>query len=230
MKAVKLVAFTLVMASIAALLFVVARSPLFHFAPFRSEVVNQQINYQLSALPVAALAALVTYVFAGKTMFRYLRLRRSGAMRPFIRTSGDAGRWQTDGWTIGLIMATVIGAVAFWQLSPHGFDFHWAHLLLVVPIAASNALVEEKIYRVSYVAVGASTTASNWYGLLCGSIVFGAMHYWGTMPNGLSGAVMSAVVGFVLAKSIQETRGIFWALTIHFLLDVAILILLLNVA
>lgn len=228
MKAVKLTSFTILMLFIAGLLFVVATNPLFSFEPFESETVNAHINYQLSALPVAALAAVVTYLFAGKTMLRYLNLNRKGVMRPFFSKREENGRWETDGRAIGLIMVAVIGAITFFQMLPGGFAFHWAHLLLVIPLAASNAIVEETIYRLSFVSVGASATRTAWYGIILGSVVFGVMHYWGTMPNGLTGAIMSAFLGYFLAKSIQETKGVFWAFTIHFLLDVAILIFLLN--
>lgn len=228
MKAVKLTSFTILMLLFAGLLFVVARNPLFNFEPFESETVNGQINHQLSALPVAALAVLVTYLFAGKTMLRYLNLNRKGPMRPLFSKRGENGRWETDAWTIGLIMVAIIGAFTFFQMLPGGFAFHWAHLLLVIPLAASNAIVEEAIFRLSFVSVGASATKSAWYGLILGSVVFGVMHYWGAMPNGFTGAVISAFLGYFLAKSIQETTGIFWAFTIHFLLDVAILTFLLN--
>lgn len=228
MKAVKLTTFTILMVSIAGLLLVVASNPLFSFEPFESATVNSHINYQLSALPVAALAAVVTFLFAGKTMLRYLNFNREGVMKPFFSKKGKDGRWETDGRAIGLIMVAIIGVVTFFQLLPGGFSFHGVHLLLVIPLAASNAVVEETIYRLSFVSVGASATRTVWYGIIMGSVVFGGMHYWGAMPNGLVGALLSAFLGFFLAKSIQETKGIFWAFTIHFLLDVAILVFLLN--
>lgn len=80
--------------------------------------VNGQINHQLSALPVAALAVLVTYLFAGKTMLRYLNLNRKGPMRPLFSKRGENGRWETDAWTIGLIMVAIIGAFTFFQMLP----------------------------------------------------------------------------------------------------------------
>ncbi|WBL18785.1 hypothetical protein [Citricoccus sp. NR2] len=155
MKAVKLTTFTILMVSIAGLLFVVAANPLFSFEPFESATVNSHINYQLSALPVAALAAVVTFLFAGRTILRYLNFNREGVMRPFFSKKGEDGRWETDGRAIGLIMVAIIGVVTFFQLLPGGFSFHWVHLLFVIPLAATNAVVEETIYRLSFVSVGA---------------------------------------------------------------------------
>ena len=46
-------------------------------------------------------------------------------------------------------------------------------------------------------------------------------HYFGT-PSGIFGVVMSGLMGWLLAKSVIETRGLAWALLIHFLQDVVI--------
>jgi len=43
------------------------------------------------------------------------------------------------------------------------------------------------------------------------------------MPNGVIGAFLAGVLGYVLAKSVDETQGIFWAWAIHFLQDVVII-------
>ena len=43
------------------------------------------------------------------------------------------------------------------------------------------------------------------------------------MPSGLIGATMAGILGLVLAKSLYETNGLFWAWIIHFLQDVIII-------
>jgi membrane protease YdiL (CAAX protease family) len=50
------------------------------------------------------------------------------------------------------------------------------------------------------------------------SIFFGLAHYFGN-PGGIVGVLLSAYVGYIVAKSIVETRGSVWALLIHFLGD-----------
>ena len=50
---------------------------------------------------------------------------------------------------------------------------------------------------------------------------FGIAHYFGT-PGGFLGAVASLFMGWMLGKAMLETRGLFWALRIHFLSDVVI--------
>ena len=103
------------------------------------------------------------------------------------------------------------------------------HVIMVIPLAATNAFTEEVIFRLSYVSIGKSETKSSLYGLIMGSLVFGILHYWGVAPNGILGVFLSAYLGYFLAKSIQETKGFFWAFTIHFMLDVIILIFIFNI-
>ena len=43
------------------------------------------------------------------------------------------------------------------------------------------------------------------------------------MPSGLIGATMAGILGLILAKSLYETNGFFWAWIIHFLKDVIII-------
>lgn len=224
---VKLVFFTLVMLGVAGLLLLASSAPLFSFTPFESDVVNGMLNYQLSALPVVALALAATFVFARKTKLDFLRPRRIGEMRPFLGVSLGT-RWEKDALPIALIMAAIVGVTTYFQLLPGGYTFNWVYLALVVPFAAANAFTEEAIFRLPYVTVGADLTNSRVYGLVMGALVFGVIHYWGVAPNGLIGAIMSAWLGFYLAKSIQETRGFFWAFTTHFLLNLVGMVFILN--
>jgi uncharacterized protein len=54
------------------------------------------------------------------------------------------------------------------------------------------------------------------------AILFGMPHLGG-MPSGLIGATMAGVLGLVLAKSLYETKGFFWAWTIHFIQEMIII-------
>lgn len=229
MRLVKLSLFSVLMVFTAGTLFVVSNTHLFQFSPFESPVVNNLLNYQLSALPVAGLALLLTFAFAGRVRLGYLNLKRAGILRPYF-AQPNGGRWESDGWYLGLIMVVIVGIVTFFQFLPGGFALYWVHVVLVVPFAAMNAFTEEVIFRLPYVTMGNNDTNSRMYGLVMGSAVFGVLHFWGGAPNGLLGALMSAFLGFFLAKSIQETKGFFWAFTIHFMLDLPIMFFVLNQA
>jgi membrane protease YdiL (CAAX protease family) len=57
--------------------------------------------------------------------------------------------------------------------------------------------------------------------ILISATIFGLAHANG-MPNGILGMALAGVLGYVLAKSVLETQGFFWAWVIHFLQDVVI--------
>lgn len=90
----------------------------------------------------------------------------------------------------------------------------------VLLISFSNSFSEEVIYRLGVVVplIGVIDTDVI---LLISAIAFGLPHLRG-MPNGIVGALMAGLLGWLLAKSMVETSGIFWAWLIHFLQDIVI--------
>lgn len=52
-------------------------------------------------------------------------------------------------------------------------------------------------------------------GLLLTAFFFGIAH-WDGMPYGVTGVLMSGILGWLPGKSMLETRGFFWAWFIHF--------------
>lgn len=57
---------------------------------------------------------------------------------------------------------------------------------------------------------------------LASRAIFGSVHFFGA-PGGFLGVVMADALGYVLAKSLRETRALFWAWSIHCVLDVIII-------
>ncbi|WP_426454173.1 CPBP family intramembrane glutamic endopeptidase [Paenibacillus sp. S-38] len=84
---------------------------------------------------------------------------------------------------------------------------------------------EEIIFRYSFVAVVSHLGYSPYAAQGLAAITFGIVHYFGT-PSGIPGVLMAAFLGWILAKSMLETKGFFWALCIHFLQDAVIFIAL----
>jgi membrane protease YdiL (CAAX protease family) len=96
-----------------------------------------------------------------------------------------------------------------------------ALLPLALVFGAINALSEEVRFRCVLLArlvpvVGAETS------LWMTSLLFGLAHWYGGNPSGPTGVAMTTVFGLVLAKSMLETRGLFWAWTMHGAGDVVI--------
>ena len=93
-------------------------------------------------------------------------------------------------------------------------------LPFVVIFAAMNAFSEEMSFRAALLAPldGKVTRQQS---LLLTAFFFGIAH-WDGMPNGVTGVLMSGVLGWLLGKSMLETRGYFWAWFIHFTQDIIV--------
>jgi membrane protease YdiL (CAAX protease family) len=87
-------------------------------------------------------------------------------------------------------------------------------------LAATNAWSEEIFARFVIVA-GLHDTLSPVGACWISAVLFGAAHFQGT-PSGPFGMIITGLLGWVLAKSVVDTKGIGWALIIHFLGDVVI--------
>lgn len=94
-------------------------------------------------------------------------------------------------------------------------------LPVVVIFAIVNATQEEFTYRAVYLARLPSVIGTE-QALLITSMNFGINHWVGGHPNGLIGAVTVALAGYILGKSMLETRGIAWAWIIHFCADMVV--------
>ncbi|HKL12543.1 MAG TPA: CPBP family glutamic-type intramembrane protease, partial [Halanaerobiales bacterium] len=53
------------------------------------------------------------------------------------------------------------------------------------------------------------------------SLFFGIAHFYG-VPYGVVGVIMATFLGYIIGKSMLETRGFFWAFIIHMILDILI--------
>lgn len=92
-------------------------------------------------------------------------------------------------------------------------NLHWIILLSLL-----NAFGEEVIYRVIPYEISRNNLKP--YPYISG-IFFGLAHFWGN-PGGPVGVIISGLLGYFLARSVVETRGVFWAMLIHFLQDLVI--------
>ncbi|WP_436908025.1 CPBP family intramembrane glutamic endopeptidase [Halosimplex marinum] len=96
-----------------------------------------------------------------------------------------------------------------------------ASALPVVALAAVlNAFTEEFVYRAAPLADLVDAVGKRHALVLLGAF-FGLSHYYGS-PGGLVGVGMTAFYGWLLAKSIYETRGLAVALSIHVAADLII--------
>lgn len=84
--------------------------------------------------------------------------------------------------------------------------------------AAMNAFYEETTYKASFLSVLEKPLGPQ-QALLIVAAYFGILHFYG-VPYGVIGVLLAGFLGWILARSMLETRGMFWAWFIHFLQDV----------
>ncbi|MEC3859960.1 CPBP family glutamic-type intramembrane protease [Mesobacterium sp. TK19101] len=180
-------------------------------------------HYQSAALGVAGVTVLAMRVVLGRS-FRVLRIGHPAApARPIPVLGVKPGEsWRKVGTTFWLITCiATTGWLILAQAGPTGAPLAaWiTAVALAVPLAASNALVEEIVTR--WTLVEGLTGRCARVAPFASALVFGSAHYMG-VPGGLSGGLMAAFLAWLISLSIQDTRGLFWAIFIHFWLDVVI--------
>ena len=127
------------------------------------------------------------------------------------------------GPVVGLALALLFG----WGLTQMntGLYLDWQQLVLLAPFvllfALLNAFGEEMAFRAGplsqlWLVIGEKQAV--WLT----AVWFGLGHYYGGIPAGAMGAVMSGLLGLLLGKVMLETKGIVLPICMHLLLDTAI--------
>jgi membrane protease YdiL (CAAX protease family) len=135
-------------------------------------------------------------------------------------------RWTTFGWIFAGCFAggTILFVVlAYGRLLPN-FSRILPLLPLAVVFAAINSFTEEFTYRAPLLGATHELLGRQ-AALVINAVFFGFAHYLYGTPGGLPGLLMTAFVGYLLGKSMLETRGSFWALLTHMLADIPIFVL-----
>ena len=147
----------------------------------------------------------------------------SAAVEP-VRWLGikEGERWNKLGPLFALIISS--GTLAFLILAgrpPLDLVIRALPFLPAILIAAAlNAFYEEMTYKASFLSVLENPVGKR-QALLLMATFFGIGHYYG-VPYGIIGVLMASFLGWLLGKSMLETRGFAWAWFIHFLQDVLI--------
>jgi uncharacterized protein len=190
-----------------------------------NEYVNFQINYQFLLLGIALLSLITTYFLNRQTFTNFFMFGNLSApseeMKIFGIKAGDS--WLKTGLSLTVIISLVTGVFMFFQLK--NANVEWAQLqsgmFWILLFSLTNSFAEEMIYRMGIVSP-LTNLLSPMTIFIISAILFGLPHIAG-MPSGLIGATMAGILGLVLAKSLYETNGFFWAWAIHFIQDVIII-------
>jgi len=213
-----------ILATLSLLYFGAAAPALIPLTLVQNPFIDDRLKYQLVTLALAILVLLISYALSPisfKRFFRFGNLNAPAAPLKWLGI-GPGERWGKTGSSFAIIVSLVTAVFIYFTLAA-GQTLEPAHLRylpFIFLLAASNAFVEEAITRLSVVVSldGIVKPATIFW---ASALIFGIPHFFG-VPGGIPGSLMAGFLGWLLAKSIVETEGIFWAWFIHFLQDVII--------
>jgi membrane protease YdiL (CAAX protease family) len=135
--------------------------------------------------------------------------------------SGES--WRNFGWIFAVIAGLAVAIPTLLSASPAPGAFGRVATLIpfVLLFAAVNAFNEEVYFRASLLSTLGEVVGRG-HALMMIAAFFGMAHYLYGSPPGVVGFLMTAFLGWLLGKSMLETRGFLWPWFIHFVPDVVV--------
>jgi len=196
-------------------------------APFpvsELEYINAQSKYQALLLSLAMLVLLILYFVNESSLSAFFALGNIDAPAKGVSWLGisEGESWGGLGASLSIFITLTTSAFVYLQFrkSVGALKQLMPYLPWVFLFSLANSFSEEVVYRLGVIVSLVGAVDAD-HILLISAAAFGAPHLRG-MPNGIIGALMAGFLGWLLAKSVMETNGIFWAWFIHFLQDVVI--------
>lgn len=185
------------------------------------ETLYSNFAYQFILLFISIVIIFLFTKAYGNKYFKIGKLNSQASPFKFFGISKD-DNWKSVGVTFSIIITLVTGIVIFLTnqelFSEVGVNIIFFSFLIALPLSVLNAFNEEVITRWTIVeAFGESSKIAPYIS----GLIFGIPHFFG-VPGGVLGMVLSFILGVLLAKSIQDTKGIGWAVFIHMLQDIII--------
>jgi membrane protease YdiL (CAAX protease family) len=188
--------------------------------PFMTEMLSVQIpRFTIGALMVMILLVLTR----DPKRFFFVAGNREAIAAPIPLLMDRPTPWKKLGpFLCGCFLLGMI--VIVWLMGTHPSLAHLAQAAPLLPLilifAASNAFGEEMSYRAALLA-GLEPAMGYNQALVASAVYFGLAHFYG-VPYGVAGVLLSTFMGWMLGKSMLETRGFFWPWIIHVCLDVVV--------
>ncbi len=202
----------------------IAPSPFFRGWVDEASIGGRLMGEQALRLMVTVVIVAVLWAVKRRpSAFFLARGDTSAAVAPvrLLRTKPTL-RWNVFGRNLALFIS--LGTLTFMLVAARPPVDVLPGLPPLVPVillvAALNAFNEEVTFKASFLSVLEDAVGAR-HSLLLMAAFFGLAHYYG-MPHGVVGVLMAGVLGWLLGKSMLETRGLFWAWFIHFCQDVLI--------
>jgi len=181
---------------------------------------------QLMKLALAAVTILALLLVMRRRQAAGLAFGNLGAPAERVPWLGlmHPAPWTTFGPIVAVTAATMIG-LFMWVANRPTADV----LARTVPLVGTvlfysllNGFSEEISYRVSLVAPLHRTVGKN-QAMALTAVFFGLAHYYGGVPlAAFPTVVMTGFLGWLMAKSLIETKGLGWAWFIHAVADIPV--------
>ena len=191
----------------------------------KNEFINFQINYQFCLVIISLFSLATTYHLNKENFANYFSFGNIAATSQEFKLFGirKGDSWLKTGLSLSIFISLAT-AIFFMFLQLKKAPVDWSLLQngmwWILLFSLTNSFAEEVIYRLGVVSPLRGLLSPITI-FMISAILFGIPHLAG-MPSGIIGAMMAGILGFVLAKSLYETNGLFWAWIIHFLQDVII--------
>ena len=190
----------------------------------KNKYLNYQFNYQICLVMITILSLVTTYFLNKVNFSAYFSVGDPSAIGQELKIFGikKGDSWLQTGLSLSIFISLATAFFMFFQLKKANVDWSLLQhgILWVILFSITNSFCEEMIYRLGVVSP-LKGLLSPMVIFIISAVLFGIPHLAG-MPSGVVGAVMAGLLGLVLAKSVYETNGLFWAFLIHFLQDVII--------
>jgi len=186
--------------------------------------IDAKLKVQIVTFVIAVAVLAITALLFPDNARRFYKPGNLSAPAEPVKWLGikPTDTWITVGRSFALIVSLATGAFVYFNVvqgqSLEAGNVRYLPFILL--LAAMNAFTEEAITRLS-VVTSLDNAISRPVIYLISALMFGIPHYFG-VPGGILGSLMAGFLGWLLAKSIAETEGMFWAWFIHFLQDVII--------
>lgn len=187
--------------------------------------VNGQVNYQIILLIITGLSLLTSYLINRENFLEYFSFGQVSVSGEELKLFGikQGDSWLKTGLSLCVVITGITAIFMYFQLKKTDVD--WSILqggiFWILLFSLTNSFGEEMIYRVGLVSPLKGVLTPTMIFIVSG-VIFGLAHING-MPSGIIGVSLAGILGFILAKSVLETQGFFWAWVIHFLQDVVII-------
>lgn len=190
-----------------------------------STYLNVQFKHQ-SVMLLIAITSLLTSYFLNKITFnQYFAIGNLDAptekMTVFGINEGD--KWLNTGLSLLATISIATGLFLYFQIKQYNVDWQTLKpaIFWIILFSLTNSFAEEMVFRTGILSplLGVLEIKTIF---LISAILFGLPHFFG-MPSGVIGVIMAGILGYVLAKSMYETNGFFWAWLIHFVQDILII-------